>query len=215
MPSCISDYPTDGPSRLTVLMSNNAATSSLCTISSVMLAKEYLPELEVWCLPYLSTISTKTQLRLSRTQFTKRTRLVTCYPSLSKRTTFWLPRSTFSPSTQLRRKPVSLCKSPLIWPSRFKPAPRKPQPNTRPCVFSKKQTACCNVLRSRLRSKTRKLTKTSGSLRPRMRVSAPPVSPLLMPALKLRLIWSRLRPKLMRLNSSSIRNALRKMLIWN
>jgi hypothetical protein len=38
---------------------------------------------------------------------------------------------------------------------------------------------------------------------------------LLMPALKLRLIWSRLRPKLMRLNSSSIRNALRKMLIWN
>jgi hypothetical protein len=134
-----------------------------------------------------------------------------CCHSTFRLTTSSLLRLTFNPLILLKRRLDSLFRSQLTWLLRSRLGHRRQLLSTKPCVYNKKQMACCNALKFRLRFKMRKSTRTSGNLRPRMREFALQVLPLRMPERRQRPISSRPRLKLMKLNSWLTLKELRRM----
>ena len=96
MPSCSSDFPTGGLSRLTAQTKNNAANCFQSTTLLAMPAREFHRASEVWYRPYLLITSIRIQQRSFRTLSIKRTRMETCCRSTSRQTTSSLPRLTSS-----------------------------------------------------------------------------------------------------------------------
>lgn len=134
MQNSISDYLIDGTLRLTEIMNCSARISFQLRTSWEMPAREYHPALEELSQQLHSKTSIRTQQRSSRMLSISVMRLVTSFPLLLLPTTSTLPKLTSSRSTQLRKRPASHSRSQSTWLLRSRPAPRKPQLNTRPCV---------------------------------------------------------------------------------
>lgn len=115
--------------------------------------------------------------------------------------TYLLPKLIYSRLTLLKRKLASPFKNQLTWPLRSKLAPKRQPLSTKLCAFNRKLMVCSKDLRSKQRSRMKRLTRTSGNLRLRMKESDQQVWQLPMPEQRRRRIWSRLRQRLIKLSS--------------
>lgn len=143
MLSCTFVYHTDGTSELIKRMRSNAEICSQLETLLVMLASVSHLESEEQLVLWHSIISTKTQHKLFRMQFTNKMTKETCFHSIFKLITFSLLKSISNQLTLLKKKQESLCKNQLTWPLRYKQDPKRLPHNIKHWDCNKKPMVCC------------------------------------------------------------------------